>query len=75
MILKQSALKQIRKNYNLRRALMEHHNISEFTLLRWLRENDPNLIKLDTLEIINQYLKTDIDEIILREECDFKPVD
>ena len=47
---------------------MEHHSISEFTLLRWLRENNPSLLKLDTLEIINPVITYRSEETVKFQE-------
>ena len=66
MKIKEEALLEIKRDYKLRRKLMEYHEISEYTLLRWLRENNPSLIKYNSLDIIYSHLNKDIDDIIER---------
>jgi len=74
MTLKDNILKEIKSNYQLRRALMDFHNISEYTLLKWLRENNTDLLRLDSLMVVAAYVKKEVDDLYIKEECDFKPV-
>lgn len=74
MKLTDNTLKEIKKNRRLRTALMDLTNNSEYTILKWLRENSIELLKLNTLQLISAYLKKDIDEIVIKEEHDFKQV-
>ena len=68
MELKDNILKEIKKDYSLRRDLMNLHHVSEYTVLKWLRENSEELIKLSSLEIIADYLDEEIDNLISREK-------
>jgi len=74
MKLKNNILNEIKKSNPLRRALMDLHDKSEYTILKWLRENSPELIKYSSLQVISAYLEKEIDEMIIKEEHDFKPV-
>ena len=74
MKLKDSILNQIKENRPLRGALMDLHEVAESTVLRWLRDNHPHLIKYSSLQVIGAYLKQDIDAMIVQEEHDFKKV-
>jgi len=74
MILKDSILNEIKNNPALRRALMGLHEKSEFTILKYLRENSPELIKYTSLQVISAYLKKEIDDMIIKDETDFREV-
>ena len=74
MRLKDSTLNSIKKNYRLRRALMDLHEVSEQTIMAWVRKNYPKLIEYNSLQLTSAYLKKDIDELVIKEEHDFKPV-
>ncbi len=68
MKLKDNVLQLIKENMPLRRALMDLHDIVEWTLLRWLRENHPNLTRYDSLQVTAAYLKMKVDDLICNEE-------
>lgn len=74
MKLKNNILKKIKKNAYLKRALMDFFDRSQYTVDRWLNENNPCLTQYQSLQIICIYLKIDIQELV--EECteDLKPV-
>lgn len=74
MKLKDSVLIEIKKNDDCRRSLMEINGVAESSVLRWLRKNSPELIRYPSLIVISQYLKKDIDSMIIYEESDFKKV-
>lgn len=74
MILSESTKSKIKSNRNLRRDLMAGNDISEYTLLKWLRENSKALLELPNLTIISQHLEEDIESMVIYQEGDFKPV-
>lgn len=74
MILKKNVLQLIKKSNPLRRALMDLHDKSEYTILKWLRENSPELTKYNSLQVTAAYLKMEIDEMVIKEEHDFQQV-
>ena len=74
MKLKDNILNDIRKNHALRRALMDLDDKKESTILRWLRENSTELLVYSRLQIISAYLKEEIDDMVILEDHDFKPV-
>lgn len=72
MKLKDSVLQEIKKNDRCRRALMDVHDKKESTVLRWLRENSPELTLFSSLQVIAAFLRKEIDEMIVYEEHDFR---
>ena len=70
MKLKDNVLNEIRKNYTLRREIMTLRNVSEFTLLRWLRDNDEQLLHFPTLEMISNSLNISITDMVIREKVE-----
>ena len=74
MKLKDNILQDIRNNPPLRRALMDIDDKKESTILRWLRENSTELLVYSRLQIISAYLKKEIDDMVILEDHDFKPV-
>ena len=72
MRLKDNVLKELLKHKDARRALEDLHGKSFYTIDRWLRTNDPMLCHTGSIEVICAYLKYDQDEIIVKEEHDFK---
>jgi hypothetical protein len=76
MRIKPEILQLIKKNHALRLALMDQDRkkITEYTLLKWIRENDTELCHKETLSIICAHLRMDEEAIIEYEECDFKKV-
>jgi len=61
MRLKQNILDILRDNKDVRRALEDLHNKSFYTIDRWIKENDPMLCHISSLNIISSYLKIEID--------------
>jgi len=70
MKLKDNVLTEIRKNYTLRREIMTLRNVSEFTLLRWLRDNDEQLLHYPTLEMVSQSLNIPVTDMVIREQAE-----
>lgn len=58
--LRDSVLRKIKKSPELRIAIMAQRDVKETTLLKWLRDNSTELTKYSTLDVIAQYLETDI---------------
>lgn len=74
MKLKDSAIKQIRKNTECHRALEDKWGKSFYTMETWLKENNPLLFHPDSQLIISFHLKEEFEALIIKEEHDFKPV-
>jgi len=76
MKIKTEILPLIKKNHALRLALMDQDRkkITEWTLLKWIRDNDPELCHKESLSIICAHLRIEEEAIIQYEECDFKKV-
>ncbi len=70
MKLKDNVLTEIRKNYTLRRDIMTLRNVSEFTLLRWLRDNDEQLLHFPTMEMISRALNIPVMDMVIRENVE-----
>lgn len=58
-MLKKNFLNQIRTNKRLKVALMDHFDISNSTLYRWLDENDRSFTEYKSLQLIAGYLGVD----------------
>jgi hypothetical protein len=71
MILKNSVLKEIKKNRSCVRALEDLNGKAPFTMQTWLKINHPMLCNINSLKVICAYLKTDIDSITEHTESDF----
>lgn len=54
---------KIRKNQELKLALAAKLGKSYETIVRWLRENNPMLTTIDSIELISHHLKIDREEI------------
>lgn len=65
--LKNSVKEQIKNNGPLRRAIMDQRDVSEYTLLKWLREDSQEITRHATMMLIGAYLKTEIDHLFLSE--------
>lgn len=74
MRLKDEIIAEIRENSQARRALMDVHEVAETSVMRWLRENHTMLCHKSSLNVICAHLKKEEEEIIIMEECDYKPV-
>ena len=72
MKLKDNILKEIKKDYNLRREIMNLRTVSEFTVLKWIRENDEQFLHFPTLELISNSLEIPIEEMIQREKLEIQ---
>ncbi len=68
MKLKDNILKEIKNNDAIRIELMRAHKKVETTILRWLRENAPELTFFISLGIISYYLKKEIIDLVIMEE-------
>ena len=72
MQLKNSVLKEIRKNKALVRALEDYFEKSHFTIFNvWLVNNNPMLCNINSLKLISAYLKRDIDDLLETTEADY----
>ena len=47
-----------------RQALMDLHEISEVTFRDWVRCNNPNLCKTESLELLSAYLIVKMEELV-----------
>jgi transcriptional regulator with XRE-family HTH domain len=56
-------LTRIRKNQELKLALASKLGKSYETIVRWLRENNPMLTTVDSIELISHFLKIEKEEI------------
>lgn len=74
MRLKEEITKEIRNSDQVRRALMDIHEVKESSVLRWLRENNAMLFTTNTQNILCAYLRKEWEDMIIYEEHDFKPV-
>ena len=75
MVLKDSTIQKIRESRKLRTALMDQHEITEQTLLKWLRVNYSSLIEYPSLQLIAAYLKQDIDSLVIKDVKKLNPVE
>lgn len=71
MRLKDSIIKEIKKNRSCVRALEDLNGKAPFTMQAWLKINHPMLCHINSLKVICIYLKTDIDSITESTESDF----
>jgi hypothetical protein len=74
MRLKNSVIKQIRKNKACHRALEDRWEKSFYTIETWLKTNNPLLCHGDSLEIIAAHLKEETEALTIKEEQDFNRV-
>jgi len=74
MRLKDEIIKEIKNSDQVRRALMDTHNVKETSVLRWLRENNAMLFTTNSQNILCTFLHKEWDDMIIYEEHDFKPV-
>ena len=64
MKIDQNILPKIRENRSCVRDLEDIFDRSNYTILKWLRENNPQLCRQDSLHVISKHLKIDIPQII-----------
>lgn len=58
-MLKDSVLESIKKSKPLKRHLMELKDVSQYTLEKWLRDNNSTLTEWNCLRVISHHLETD----------------
>lgn len=68
MKLKHSVITEIQNNKILLRELEDLFDKSYFSIHRWLKENNENLIRYDSLLIISLNLNIPIDNLIVIEQ-------
>jgi len=71
MRLKDSVIAEIKKNKALVRALEDLFDRTPFTVMQWIRQNNPMLCHISALQIIAAYLKKEMDDLIEKTEADF----
>jgi len=66
MILKSSVIGSLRlkHNKNCVRALEDLHSKSFYTMQEWIKNNNPLLCTLDSLNVISAYLRLDVEDIV-----------
>jgi hypothetical protein len=68
MPLKISLLPKIKKDRKLVRALEDLHGRSFYTIQLWIKDNNPLLSTIDSLQVISAYMHVDIDDLIEKKE-------
>ncbi len=74
MRLTNNTLKKIKKNPPLKRALMDLFDKSQYTIEKYINENNTELVRFDALQVTAAYLKCEIDDLLTESTLDFKPV-
>lgn len=72
MKLNTETLDAFRKHKAARRAMEDLWGVAHSTVQRWIRNNDPMLCNLSSLNVIGAYLKKEIDDMVIKEEIDFE---
>jgi len=64
-MLKQDVIKLIKENQYLKIELMQHNKKSQYTIEKWLNENNSSLTEFSNLGIIKKHLQIeDITELL-----------
>lgn len=64
MKLKTEILKKVAESHGCRRRLMETLGVSAPTMSRYINDNDDNLTKLASLQIISAYFNQPVTELV-----------
>jgi len=73
-MLKSDVLKIIRSKPELKRAIMDIKNVSQYTVEKWIKENNSTLTEYKCLLLIGSYLHKDPTDLVEKSEQLFKSV-